>query len=271
MPQQEVVLYEREGRVARITLNRPAVRNAIDPEMACRLVDALDDFASDSKLLVLILTGAGSEAFCAGGDLEKTLPLLTGAREPQDPWDERIVAEPNILVRAALRLPQLDKPVIAAVNGFCLAGGMEMLLATDIRIAADHATFGLPEVRLGLIPFAGTFARLPRQVSYCVAMEMLLTGDTFPAARAKELGLVNAVVPAAGVLTKAEHVAAAIARNGARAVREIKRTVVASIGRTFEEAAELEDAARERVMASTDAREGPAAFREKRAPRFTCT
>jgi enoyl-CoA hydratase len=271
MDERDVVLYRKDRRVARITLNRPGVHNAIDPEVACRLLDVVEDFAADPELLVLIITGAGDKAFCAGGDLETALPLLTGARVPEDAWDRRVVADPGVFARVALRLPQIDKPVIAAINGFCLAGGTELMLATDIRIAAEHATFGLPEVRLGLIPFAGALAQLPRQIPYCAAMEMLLTGKSYSAKDAERLGLVNAVVPAAEVMARAESVAATIVRNGPLAVREIKRTVTASIGRSFEDGAALEESARIRIMATADAREGPAAFRDKREPRFSGT
>jgi enoyl-CoA hydratase len=264
-------LYRKDRRVARITFNRPVVHNAIDPETACRLLDAVEDFAADAELLVLIVTGAGGKAFCSGGDLETSLPLLTGARVPENAWDRRVVADPGVFARVALRLPQIDKPVIAAINGFCLAGGTELMLATDIRIAAEHATFGLPEVRLGLIPFAGALAQLPRQIPYCAAMEMLLTGKSYSAKDAERLGLVNAVVPAAEVMARAESVAATIVRNGPLAVREIKRTVTASIGRSFEDGAALEESARIRIMATADAREGPAAFRDKREPRFSGT
>ncbi|MGQ9371135.1 enoyl-CoA hydratase/isomerase family protein [Azospirillum sp. ST 5-10] len=261
-----VVLWERRGAVAVITLNRPEVRNAIDPEMACRLVEAYARAAEDPEVRVLVVTGAGP-AFCSGGDLEKSLPLLTGARQPQDEFERRVAADPDLLVRAALR-DALDKPVIAAVNGHCLAGGTELLLGTDIRIAAEEAVFGLPEVRHALVPFAGALSRLPHQVPLCAAMEMMLVGDPLPAADALRLGLVNRVVPAHAVLPHALQVAERIAGNGPLAVREIKRTVRASLGRSEEEAFRLEDAARERVMSSADAREGPAAFLEKRPPAY---
>jgi enoyl-CoA hydratase len=141
---QEVVLFETRGPVALVTLNHPESHNAITPEMACLLADMFEAFAAEPGLLVLVVTGAGGKAFCSGGDLDQSLPLLTGARLPQTTFDERVLADPDIMARAVLRMPRLEKPVIAAVNGYCLAGGMETLLGTDIRIAADHASFGLP-------------------------------------------------------------------------------------------------------------------------------
>lgn len=263
------VRLERHGKVAVITLNRPEAHNAIDPEMACGLVTAFEEFQDNPDLLAAVITGAGDKAFCSGGDLGKTLPLLSGARAPETIWDERCLADPDILTRAALRMPGIDKPIIAAVNGFCLAAGMEMLLATDIRIAAEHAIFGLPEARHGLIPFAGALARIARQASYCEAMEILLVGGTLPAAEARRMGLVNHVLSAAEVMPKAMALAERIAANGPLAVREIKRTVNACFGSTMEQGFRLEDLARERIMASDDAREGPAAFMAKRAPQFT--
>ena len=143
---------------------------------------------------------------------------------------------------------------------------METVLATDIRIAAEHATFGLPEAKRALIPFAGSLVRLPRQVPHCVAMEMLLVGDALDARAAKAAGLVNEVLPAGEVLPRAWEIARKIAANGPVAVQEIKRTVLASSGRTLGEGYALEDAAKRVVMASRDAREGPRAFIEKRAP-----
>lgn len=260
--------YEKMDGVAVLTLNRPEARNAISPEVACRLADALTDFAADPALRVAILTGAGDKAFCSGGDLALTLPLMTGARRPETEWDHRLLSEPEILSRSALRDFELNKPIIAAINGHCMAGGMETILATDIRIAADHATFALPEVRRGLIPFAGALVRLPRQVHYCLAMEMLLTGEPLTAEGAREAGLVNRVVPAVELMDTAWGIARRIAANGPLAVQEVKRTVLAASGRTLKEGYRLEDAAKVRVMASEDAREGPRAFMEKRQARF---
>ena len=167
-----------------LTLNRPAARNAITPEMICRLADAFEAAATDQHVRAIVLTGAGDRAFCSGGDLRTTLPLLTGARPPSDEWDRRVLDDPAVLARSALRECGFAKPVIAAVNGACLAGGMETMLATDIRIAADHAVFGLPEVAHGLIPFAGAAVRLPQQMPYAAAMQMMLTGESIDAASA---------------------------------------------------------------------------------------
>jgi len=262
------VLYEKDGPVATITLNRPAARNALTPEMLCLLADAFLDFRDDDRLRVAILTGAGELAFCAGGDLARTLPLMTGARAAEDAWDRRVLGEPLVMAASSLRGFALDKPVIAAINGACLAAGFEILLGTDIRIAADHASFGLPEVQRALIPFAGSLARLPRQIAQAHAMEILLTGRPVSAGRALQIGLVNQTLPAAEVMPRALELARQIAGNGPLAVQRVKHTVFAASGQPLEAGFALEDESKRIVLASLDAREGPLAFMEKRAPRF---
>lgn len=268
MDHEPHLLEARQGHVLVLTLNRPAARNAISPEMACRLADAFERFSADHDLRVLVLTGAGTRAFCAGGDLALTLPLLTGARQPETEWDHRLVADRAIMDRSALRKVEMDKPIISAINGACLAGGMETMIATDIRIAAEEAIFGLPEAKRGLIPFAGSLVRLPRQVPHAMAMEMLLTGDFIDANRALAIGLINRVVPQEELLPTALRMAQTIAANGPVAIREIKRTVRRAFGAGLEDGFRFEDEAYEVVMQSEDAREGPRAFMEKRTARF---
>jgi enoyl-CoA hydratase len=260
------VRFEVEGAVATITLDAPASRNALTPQMLCLLADAVKEFAASEALRVAILTGAGDRAFCAGGDLARSLPLMSGARLPEDAWDHRLLSDPEVLAASGLRDFPLAKPVIAAINGACMAAGFELMLGTDLRICAEHATFALPEVKRALIPFAGSLARLPRQIPYCIAMELLLTGEPFTAAEALRVGLVNRVVPAAEVMPRARAMAAAIARNGPVAVQAVKRTAVAASGRPLADAYLLENEAKALVMASEDAREGPRAFMEKREP-----
>ncbi len=252
------VVYEKRGAVATITLNRPEARNALNPEMVCRLADAIQDYMADPNLRVAILTGAGDKAFCAGGDLGTMLPLLTGARQPEDEWDRRVLNDPLVMPTHSLRSIPLFKPIIAAINGFCLAAGTELMLGTDIRIAAAHATFGLPEVKRALIPFAGSLVRLPRQVSYCHAMEILLVGDS-----------IGAEEGADEVLPMAREFAERIAANGPVAVQRVKETVLRTSGLPLEESYRLEDESMRAVMATEDAREGPRAFIEKRPPRYT--
>lgn len=251
-----------------LTLNRPASRNAISPELACRLADTLLDAAETDAVRVVVLTGAGDRAFCSGGDLALTLPLMTGARAPTDAWDRRLLDEPDIIDRSALRRFTFDKPVIAAINGACMAGGMETVLATDIRIAAPHASFGLPEVKRGLIPFAGSLARLPRQIAQCHAMELLLLGDSVGAEEALRMGLINRIVPAEAVLPTALDLASRIAANGPAAVRAVKRLVREGSGLPLGAVYDMEDVSKTTIMATEDAREGPLAFMQKRPAVF---
>lgn len=262
------ILFERRDAIATITLNAPDTRNALTPEMLCRLCDAIKAYAADPALRVAIVTGHGERAFCAGGDLGRTIPLLAGARAPVDDWDRRLLSDPEVLAVSGLREYPLHKPVIAAINGACMAAGFELLLGTDLRIAAEHAVFALPEVKRAVIPFAGALARLPRQIPYCHAMEILLTGDALSAAAALRLGLVNRVVPAAQVMPEAIALAERIAANGPLAVQAVKRTVIEASGRPLADGYRLEDESRRTVLATEDAREGPRAFIEKREPRY---
>lgn len=261
--------YEKHGAVAVITFDRPAARNALSPEMICRLADAVIDYGRDDALRCAILTGAGDLAFCAGGDLQRSIPLLSGDRAPEDDWDRRMLADPVVNAASAFRDFPLHKPVIGAVNGACMAAGFEILLGTDIRIAAEHAAFALPEVKRGVIPFGGSMARLPRQIPYAWAMELMLTGRTIEAAEALKLGVLNAVVPRERLMDEAMAMAQRIAANAPLAVQIVKRTVLGASGRPLAEGYALEDQAKRDVMATEDAREGPRAFMEKRPPRFT--
>ena len=260
--------YEKRGHIAYITLNRPDVRNALNPEAIIRLSEAWADYGQDDDLRVAIITGAGDVAFSSGADLGRLIPLFTGARPPEDEWDRRLIEDRSLPRKALLRGHPLYKPIISAINGFCLAGGTELVQATDIRIAADHATFGLTEVTLGIIPAGGSLARLPRQIPYCKAMEILLVGDRITAQECHRIGLVNYVVPASELMPKAEEIAAKIAANGPLAVRKIKEAVLRASGLPLDDAFRIEDECALEVMRSEDAREGPRAFMEKRQPQY---
>src|SRR5208337_4174781 len=169
---------------------------------------------------------------------------------------------------ALLRGYDMDKPVISAVNGFCIAGGMELIQATDLRVAAENASFGLQEVKWAIIPAAGSLARLQRQIPYCKAMEILLTGNRIDANEAYRIGLVNYVMPPDKVMEKAEELAATIAQNGPLAVRKIKEAVERCSGMPYKEAFRIENEIARDVMRSEDAKEGPRAFMEKRKPNY---
>lgn len=263
-----VVELEREGHVAVITLNRPEARNALDPEVLVRLWHAWQVVDSDEHLRVAIITGAGDQAFCAGADLGRLIPLATGTRQPENEFDEAFVADPTLGRRAMLRDWTPSKPVIAAVNGHAIAGGCELVQGTDIRVAAESARFGVQEVKWGLYPLGGSSVRLPRQLPEAIAMELLLTGDLLDAATCLRYGFVNHVVPRDEVLAKAIDIAAKIAANGPLAVKAIKAGARAAIGLPEAEAMDVELKWGAPVFRTEDAVEGPRAFIEKRAPRF---
>jgi len=263
------LLFEVRDHIARMTLNRPQVHNSMNPELVVELSEAWERVNADDEIRTVIVTGAGDKAFCAGADLGRLIPLTTGARQPEDEWDHKLVANKRYIGMSLLREYDVFKPIIAAVNGFCIAGGMELMQATDLRVAAEHASFGLQEVKWALIPAGGSIPRLPRQMPFCNAMEILLTGNRISAAEALRLGLINYVVPAAQVMAKAEELAATIAANGPLAVRKIKEAVLRCVGRPLSEGFKIENEIAREVFSSEDAREGPRAFLEKRKPHYT--
>jgi enoyl-CoA hydratase len=261
------LLYEKRNHVAILTFNRPERRNALSPETMVRLADAWKDFRDDDDLRVAILTGAGDQAFCAGGDLARLMPLFTGARQPEDDWDRRLMSEAGEIMSTALLRPfELYKPIVAAINGYALAGGSEILQSTDIRIASTNASFGLSEAQRGLVPGGGSMVRLPRQIPYCKAMEILLMGDRISAAEAHRIGFINEVVEPEALMPRALEVADRLARNAPLALRAIKEAVIRTSGLALDEAYTIEHQLSAKVMTSQDAREGPKAFIEKREP-----
>ena len=263
-----VLTFEKRQHIAFITLNRPEVLNAIDPEMMVRLAEAWIEYDQDDELRVAIVTGAGEKAFCAGADLRRLIPLLTGAREPEDEWDRRLRADASLGRTALLRGYPLYKPVISAINGYCLAAGTELVQGTDIRIAAEHATLGLTEVKRAIVPAGGGLTRMPRQVPFAKAMEILLVGDSISAEEARLIGFVNYVVPQSELMAKAEEFATKIAANGPLAVRKAKEAVVRGAGLPPEDSERIDNEIIAQVMRSEDAREGPRAYIEKRPPQY---
>ncbi|MFF0487582.1 enoyl-CoA hydratase-related protein [Nocardia sp. NPDC004068] len=253
------LLVERVGAVAVLTMNRPHRRNALDLELIGLLAHAWDEIDADPDIRVAILTGAG-ESYCVGGDLSDG--WMTDGRARAD-------YDPTVIGRGLLLTRSLAKPLIAAVNGACLGGGLEMLQQTDIRVAEEHATFGLPEVQRGLIPAAGSTVRLKRQIPYTRAMEMILTGDPLTASEALAIGLVGHLVPSGGALAKAHEIADRVARNSPLAVRNAKAALLATGWLPEEDARAIEYRFAREVIASDDAREGRKAFVDKREPRFT--
>lgn len=250
------VLRERRGNVEILTINRPEARNAINGAVSTGIAAALDELAEDPDAWVVILTGSGDKAFSAGMDL-KAFAAGEGAA---------VMGAPGGFGGIARR--SFPKPLIAAVNGSALAGGLEIALSCDLIVAADHAVFGIPEASRGLIAGAGGLFRLPRRVPLAVALELALTGEPIDAPRAQALGLVNRVVPRHELMDEALVLAERIADNAPMAVRYSKSVMLASLGADDETGWRLTDEAVGVVFTSPDAMEGPIAFAEKRRPNW---
>jgi enoyl-CoA hydratase/carnithine racemase len=251
--QLDFVRYEKRDRIAWVTINRPEVLNALHPAANEELSRVWDDFVADGDVWVAILTGAGERAFSAGNDLKWTAQHGV-PRMPKGGF-AGLVARDDIW-----------KPIIAAVNGFALGGGLEIALACDVIVAVESARFGLPEPRVGLTAAAGGVHRLPRHIPLKIAMGLMLTGRHITAAEAARLGLVNEVVPSAELLAAAERWAREICECSPLAVQATKQAALLGLGRPVAEAMSASYPAVRKLFSSEDAVEGPRAFAEKRKP-----
>ncbi len=251
---EEPVVRERHGRVELLRLNRPAARNAIDGPTSIALGRALEELASDDDVWVVVLTGTGDKAFSAGMDLKAFVSGQAG---------DIMSAEHGFANIARRKFP---KPIIAAVNGVALAGGCEIVLSCDLVVAAEHAAFGIPEVKRGLVAAGGGLLRLHRRIPYSIALELALTGEPISAQRAAELGFVNRVVPADQVVTAALALAEQICANAPLAVRTSKEIMKQSMGLSEDESWEMNTRLIVPIFTSADAMEGASAFAEKRPP-----
>jgi enoyl-CoA hydratase/carnithine racemase len=251
------VLYEVEGRIAIITINRPEARNAVNGAVASAMDDIMHRFENDPQVWIALLTGTGNRAFSAGADLKAMAGGQGGLIETAEGGFAGFVRFPR------------TKPIIAAVNGFALAGGTELVLACDLVIASEEAEFGLPEVSRGIIAAGGGLFRLPLAIPRGRAIELILTGDRITAQQAYQLGLVNHVVPAAELLSSARTLATRICANAPLAVRESLAIAKHAHEWSEQEAWARSLEARTRVMQTADAQEGPRAFAEKREPKWT--
>jgi enoyl-CoA hydratase len=258
----------RDDHVVTITINRPEARNSLDMEHFFRLRSAWEQFGEDDDAYVAIVTGVGQD-FCVGADLKSYIPQITALQKKMQ--DGQVEIDGYRLddgVKAVLRGTKLYKPIIAAVNGNCVAGGMEMLGGCDLRVASDVARFGVMEPKRGLFAGGGTTVRLPRQVPYPAAMELLLCADRVSAQRAYEMGLLNEVCRPADLMERALDYAHRITANGPFAVRKTKESVLRGLATDMEEAYEIESEISNQVFSSEDAKEGPKAFAEKRLPNW---
>lgn len=247
-----------------VTIDRPEARNAINLEMGRALCEVWESFRDDNRLRVAILTGAGGKAFSAGADLKE----VGSYYRSMTPIERREKGEREPGLGGITRNLDAGKPIIAAINGACLAGGLELALACDLRVAAEHATFGLPEVKWGIMPGAGGTQRLPRAVPLGIALEMLLTGEAIDARTAFSVGLINRVVGAEQLLDEAKRIARSITRNGPLSVQAARAAALRGLHLPLEEGLRLEQFYAEPLRQSRDAQEGLRAFAEKRQPEF---
>ena len=247
------IIYDKKDRIACLTINRPEALNAMDHTTWQEIFAAIEDFRRDNNSWVMIVTGAGDKAFSVGADLKSVISS---------------VASGETEITPTVWFKDIYKPIIAAINGFCFAGAMEMVLATDIRIASEDAVLGLVEAKWGLVTSAGGTVRLVRQLSWCHAMEIMFMADPITAQDAYRMGLVNRVVPLNDLMPTAEAIARRICENGPLAVRAIKENAVRALSMPLDQALALEYFMGERIYRSEDAKEGPRAFAEKREPHF---
>ncbi len=248
------LLYEKKGKIVIITLNRPEAFNALDPETLEEFSEACIKFRDDSEAWVAIITGAGEKAFCAGGDLKKSIPLV---------MEGALVVPPSI--RRGL---EIYKPFIAAINGIAGGGGVEIALACDLRIASEDATFAQGEARWGLIPGQGGTQRLTRTIGLTKAAELMFLTNIIDANEAYRIGLINKIVPRSELMSTAMKWAERICENGPLAIRAIKKAMMEGLDLTLKEGLELEESLFQSISTSQDMKEGLRAFTEKRKPQF---
>jgi len=251
-------IFETKGRIAYMTLNRPEAFNAMNREMWDGLIKAWTEVGENPDIWVGVITGAGEKAFCSGQDLKEMAEWMA---IPEDKRPGMPLPEVN-----PMNDMQIWKPIICAVNGLCIGGGLELAMACDIRIAAETARLGLAEVKSGVFPGNSGTQKLPRLIPFAKALEMLMTGDLVDAQDALRLGLVNKVVPSGQLMAEAEAMANKICENGPLAVRAVKELAYRGIEMSLADGLKLETEIAGRLSRTEDAMEGPRAFAEKRKP-----
>ena len=259
-----LVKFETTEKIAILTINRPLAMNALDTEALASLNKAWIDFRDNPDLWVAIITGAGIKAFCAGSDIKGLANYYSSTTADQ----RKAKADTEPGFGGITRNLEIWKPIIAAINGYCLAGGLEIALACDIRIASETATFGFTEVSRGIIPVAGGTQRLPKLIPLGKSLEMILTGERIDAHEAYRIGLVNKVVPSDQLLSEATKLAERICQNAPLAVQAAKEAVYRGIDLPLSEGMKLEQFLADSIFQTEDAKEGPRAFFEKRPPVF---
>lgn len=262
------LVYEKEGHIAKVGLNRPKERNALDPEILMDLHRVWLDINQDDAIRVAVLYSCLPDIYCSGMDLKTAIPVLTKIRPPETEAERWLINVGQNVGEAMLKPNIVKKPVIAAINGYCLTGGFEMVMGADLRIASDEAVFQMREASLGIMPVGGSNIYLPRMLTPCRALEILLTADNFSAKTLYEWGFLNRVVSRHDLMDTSMYMAKRIAQNGPLAIQGIIQCFRETRDMTYSDAFKREIDIGMPVFGSLDAREGILAQKEKRAPKF---
>jgi enoyl-CoA hydratase/carnithine racemase len=262
------VEFRKEGHIALVALNEPETKNALGPDNLLDLSNIWDECQSDHEVRAVVLYSALEDIFCSGMNLKTAIPILTGVRQPETEGEKWLSSFGDAVGKAMLKFKELDRPVIAAVNGYCLTGGFEMVMGCELRVASTDAVFQMREPTLGIMPIGGSNVFLPQQVGYARAMEILLTGENFSAEILHEWGFINRVVERDKLLDEAMSLAERIAGNGPEAVRGIVRCSRKIAGMPQDKAIAAELMIGGPIFMSDDAREGVKAQKEKRKANF---
>jgi enoyl-CoA hydratase len=260
--------FMKEDHIVRVGLNIPETKNALSPDALLDLFTIWEQCRQDKEVRAIILYSALPDIFCSGMDLNTAIPVLTAARKPETEGEKWLISRDDAVGRAMLKYRDLDKPVIAAIHGYCLTGGFEMSMGCELRVASDDALFQMRETTLGIMPVGGSNVFLPMQVGATRALEILLTGNNFSAATLCEWGFLNRVVPRDKPMDSAMELAARIAQNGPTSIRGIVRCSRETRGLSLEDAMKKEMEIGMPIFMSEEAREGVRAQKEKRKPRF---
>ncbi len=262
------VEFEKQGHIALVGLNIPESKNALGPEELHDLYNIWEECGADHEIRSVVFYSKLADIFCSGMNLKTAIPILTGVRQPETEAERWALQDPQAFGKAMLKFKELDRPVIAAINGYCLTGGFEMVMGCELRVASEDAVFQMRETTLGIMPIGGSNVFLPAQVGQARAMEILLTGNNFTAQTLYEWGFLNRVVARDMLMDTAMEFAERIAGNGPKSVRGMVRCARAVQGIPFDDAMKKELEIGAPIFSSDDAREGVKAQREKRKPDF---
>ena len=262
------VEFEKDGHIAKVGLNIPETLNALGPDILFELYKIWEECQEDDNVRVVILYSALPNIFCSGMDLNTAIPVLTAARKPETEGEEWLISDDNAVGKAMLKYKTLDRPVIAAINGYCLTGGFEMSMGCELRVASEDAVFQMRETTLGIMPIGGSNVFLPMQIGSTRALEILLTGNNFPASTLYEWGFLNRVVPKKKLMDESMSLAERIASNGPFSVRSMVKLSRQIKELSLEEAMKKEIEIGFPVFMSEQAREGVLSQKEKRKPDF---